>query len=80
MRIMMHTFNNRIKEKKSNHQQFKFTKENFLNFIKDDNSELENFKYLKNIFEKSNNFMQELEQIKENIFQENALPVLTLKN
>jgi hypothetical protein len=52
MRIMMHTFNNRIKEKKFNHQQFKFTKENFLNFIKDDNSELENFKYLKNIFEK----------------------------
>ncbi len=64
----MHAFNNKIKEKKLNSQQHKFTKDNFINFIKDDYFQLENFNYLKNIFEKTNNFMHEIELIKENIF------------
>ncbi len=64
----MHAFNNKVKEKKLNSHQHKFTKDNFINFIKDDYFQLENFNYLKNIFEKTNNFMHEIELIKENIF------------
>jgi hypothetical protein len=57
----MHSFNNKIKEKKSNIKQYKFTKENYVNLMKDDTSGTEKFDYLKNIFEKTNNFMLEIE-------------------